>query len=62
MVKVLPHAILRGLLRAGSRRDKYNIEGAAPVHLSGDERVLWGIFKEIDTVRVLGLNLPHTLS
>ena len=30
-------------------RDKYNIEGAAPAHLSGDERVLWGIFKEIDT-------------
>ena len=30
-------------------RDKYNIEGAAPGHLSGDQRVLWGIFKEIDT-------------
>ena len=30
-------------------RDKYNIEGAAPSHLSGDERTLWGIFKEIDT-------------
>ncbi len=30
-------------------RDKYNIEGAAPAHLSGDERTLWGIFKEIDT-------------
>ena len=30
-------------------RDKYNIEGAAPSHLSGDQRVLWGIFKEIDT-------------
>ena len=30
-------------------RDKYNIEGAAPAHLTGDERTLWGIFKEIDT-------------
>ena len=30
-------------------RDKYNIEGAAPAHLNGQERTLWGIFREIDT-------------
>lgn len=35
--------------RVQQLRDKYNIEGAAPAHLSGRERTLWGIFREIDT-------------
>ncbi|KAL1495221.1 hypothetical protein AB1Y20_017084 [Prymnesium parvum] len=36
------------LQRILALRDKYNIEGAAPAHLTGQERTLWGIFREID--------------